>query len=419
MNTVSGVSFNQLAEEFGTPAYVYDGDTLLDDFTRLRRALDASLEIFFSLKANPNISVFGLLHTAGARAEVSSLTELRTALLAGADPENVIFLGPGKSREEIAACIDAGIHAIVAESLDELGLIEAIAGERDRRQRVLLRINPARPASGVRLAMGGKPRQFGVDEDVVLGDRSRFLGFRHLWVAGIHVYLGTRILDAEAVVENTRYILDLAKRFSDVAGIPLETVDIGGGLGVPYFDNESELDIGRLGCELNPLLEGFRADHPQARLILEAGRYLTARCGTYLVGVRSVKRSQGENFAVTDGGTHQHMAAVGIGSVPRRNFPVSLLGRVSEEPAERWNLSGPLCTPGDILAKNALLPPLRTGDLLGVLMSGAYGPTASPVLFLGHGYPAEVLVHRGEAHLVRTRDTVDDLLAKQILCRFA
>jgi diaminopimelate decarboxylase len=410
--------FAALADEFSTPLYVYDGDVLREDFARLRTTLHPSLEIFYSLKANPNISVFSLLRNAGARAEVSSLAELCTVLRAGATAEDVIFLGPGKTEAELSACIEAGIYAIVAESLDEIARIDEIAGARGRSQRVLLRINPARSPSAARLTMGGKPRQFGVDEEIVHTQGAALTRFAHAMVRGIHVYLGTRILDAGAIVDNTRYILDLAERVAERSGIPLDAVDIGGGLGVPYFDNESPVDLDLLGRELNPVLADFLAAHPGTRLILEAGRFLAARCGTYLVSVRSVKRSHGEHFAVTDGGTHQHMAAVGIGSFVKRNFPVALLGRVPDGPEEKWHLTGPLCTPNDVLAKNVLLTPLRPGDLIGVQMSGAYGPTASPGLFLGHGHPAEVIVLGGRAWLVRARDTVEDVLSRQILCSF-
>src|SRR5690348_4287047 len=123
----------------------------------------------------------------------------------------------------------------------------------------------------------------------------------------------------------------------------------------------------------------------------------------------------GERFAVTDGGTHHHMAAVGIGSFVKRNFPIALLGRSADELSQPWQVTGPLCTPNDTVARNAALPPLRVGDLLGVQRSGAYGPTASPGLFLSHGYPAEVLVLGGTAHLVRLRDEAADLLRVQRL----
>jgi diaminopimelate decarboxylase len=131
--------------------------------------------------------------------------------------------------------------------------------------------------------------------------------------------------------------------------------------------------------------------------------------------VRYIKESMGDRFAVADGGTHHHMAAVGIGSFVKRNFPVELLSRPVPPDAEAgpWTVAGPLCTPNDTVAKAVRLPDLAVGDLLGVRRSGAYGPSASPAYFLSHGYPAEVLVRRGTAYLVRRRDTVDDLLSRQ------
>jgi diaminopimelate decarboxylase len=412
---IQGIEYEELARRFGTPLYVYDGDVLTSTITGLRAALHPSLEVFYSLKANPNISVYNMLRAGGARAEVSSMVELRTALLAGTAPADIIFLGPGKSRRELTACLDTGVYAIVCESFDELDDIERLAAERGVRQRVLLRVNPTCAISGSRLTMGGKPRQFGIDEARVLeaGDLSK--RYRHADVAGIQVYMGTRILDVDVVGKNTRYVLDLAERVAEATGIRLDTVDIGGGLGVAYFDGEDDLDPVDVGTEINPLLDKFAAAHPETRLIMESGRFLTGRAGVYVIGVRYVKESMGERFAVADGGTHHHMAAVGIGSFVKRNFPAVLLSdRVAGEP-QPWNVTGPLCTPNDSILKQAQLPPLVPGDLVGIERSGAYGPSASPGLFLSHGFPAEVLVSGGEAYLVRSRDEPEDLLRPQHL----
>ncbi|MFC0541610.1 type III PLP-dependent enzyme [Kutzneria chonburiensis] len=406
------MNWNQIAAEHGTPTYVYDGDHLNQHLRELRAALHPALEVFFSLKSNPNRGVYDVLRAAGARAEVSSLAELRTVLAAGTDPGDIVFLGPGKSPAEIEACIEAGIYALVCESLPELAQIDEAAGRRGVRQRVLLRVNPAFSVKGSRLTMGGKPRQFGIDEATVLAAGPSLGEFAHADVAGVQAYLGTRILDADVVVKNTAYILDLAERIAAATGIRLDAVDIGGGLGVAYFDGEQDLDLAALTKELNPLIERFTAAHPDTRMIMESGRYLTADAGTYLMRVRYVKESMGEKFAVTDGGTHHHMAAVGIGSFVKRNFPIELLSR-SAESTESWNVTGPLCTPNDTVAKGARLPSLEAGDLLGVRRSGAYGPSASPVYFLSHGHPAEVVVRHGRTYLVRRRDTVDDVLAKQ------
>jgi diaminopimelate decarboxylase len=166
---------------------------------------------------------------------------------------------------------------------------------------------------------------------------------------------------------------------------------------------------------VNPLISNFAAAHPGTRLIMESGRYLTGPAGVYLISVRYVKESRGEWFAIADGGTNHHMAAVGIGSFVKRNFPVALLGRASAGEVRPWTITGPLCTPNDTVAKHIPLPALRPGDLLGVLRSGAYGPSASPGLFLSHGFPAEVLVRGGHADLIRCRDEPGDLLRPQHL----
>jgi diaminopimelate decarboxylase len=412
---ISPVEVAELADRFGTPLFVYDGQALEDGFAELRTRIHPDLELFYSLKANPNVSVCAVLHAAGARAEVSSLVELMTARRAGVAPEDIIFLGPGKSREEIQACVAENIHAIVAESLPELELIDDVACEARRLVDVILRVNPAFSVKGSRLTMGGKPRQFGIDENQLLAApvlRRRLSAVR---LIGVHAYMGTRILEPAVVAENTARILEMAQRLSSAMGFELRAVDIGGGLGVAYFDGEQDPRIDDLAAAINPVLEAFRASYPATRLIMELGRYLAARAGMYVVRARYVKTSHDEEFVIADGGTNHHMAAVGIGSFVKRNFPMVALSRPRDPADTPYNVTGPLCTPNDTLAKRVALPRVRPGDLLGVARSGAYGPTASPGLFLSHGYPAEVIVHRGRVHLARKRDEPEDLLRKQQL----
>ncbi|UUU22447.1 alanine racemase [Streptomyces sp. DSM 40750] len=449
---IQGKSFEDLAEEFGTPLFVYDADVLEGTFRELRGLLPESVDIFFSLKANPNISVCAFLGARGAGAEVSSYAELVTALRAGVAPRDIIFLGPGKDLRELTACVEAGIHAVVCESLEELQQLDCLAGERGVKVPVVLRVNPSFSAKGSGLAMGGKPRQFGIDEEELLGAKGELAELRNIRVRGVHAYMGTRFLHHEDVVRNTREVLTAAENLAGRLGFPLETVDFGGGLGVAYFDNEEDLDLVALGEGMRAAIAPFVRRNPRCRLIIELGRFLTATAGTYVVRARYVKESRGETFVVADGGTNHHMAAVGVGSFVKRNFPVVHLSPRPTERTERteqierieltsptsptppsspsspsspfepsvsrYTLTGPLCTPNDVVAKKVELPEVRPGDLLGVERSGAYGPTASPGLFLSHGYPAEVVVHRGRAHLVRERDTTEDLLAKQRLVDF-
>ena len=418
--TVQDIPFTELAERFGTPLFVYDARVLAAQYERLRAGLDPAVELFYSLKANPNAAVCAYLHGLGAGAEVSSLAELLTAQRAGVPADDIVFPGPGKQPGELTACLDTGVHAVVCESIGELAALDELARIRAVRAPVAIRVNPSFSVRASTLAMGGKPRQFGIDEDQL--SRDLLARFPNVDVLGIHVYLGTRLLDASVVVENTVRILDLAGSLADRLGLDLRLVDVGGGLGVPYFDGEQDLDLGALVPGLNGAFAAFRATRPGVRLIMELGRYLTAPAGTYLMRVRYTKTSQGRRFAITDGGTHHHMAAVGIGSFVKRDFPMFLASRTASRTASRagtatdpWTIAGPLCTPNDTLGRNVALPALRPGDLIGVRQSGAYGPTASPGLFLSHGYPAEVLVHEGRAYLVRDRDEPADLLAKQHL----
>ena len=412
---IQGVTVSSLASEYGTPLFVYDADALAGQYNGLRSRLHPAVDLFYSLKANPNVAICSLLSSLGAGAEVSSLAELRTALRAGVAPADIVFPGPGKSRAELSACLEEGIEAIVCESLGELELINELARDSGRPARVALRVNPGFTMKTSTLTMGGKPRQFGIDEDQLREQPGLARRFPHVRLVGVHVYMGTRILDEAVVAENTERILALADQLSSLLDFPLEVADIGGGLGVPYFDGERELDLDALSGMLNQVIAGFRARHKETRLIMELGRYLAAPAGCYVIGVRYVKTSWGERFAVTDGGTHHHMAAVGIGSFVKRNFPVRLLNRAADGPQAPWTIAGPLCTPNDTLAKNVQLPPVRPGDLLGVLCSGAYGPSASPGMFLSHGFPAEVLVHDGVPYLIRKRDEVADMLGSQIL----
>jgi diaminopimelate decarboxylase len=405
-----GIAVSELAEAYGTPLYVYDADVLREQYRRLR--LDA--EILYSLKANPNVAICALFGQLGAGAETSSLAELAIAGWAGVPAERTAFLGPGKRRDELVACLDAGIGMIVCESLGELDLLDALAGERDATVPVMLRVNPAVSLKGARLTMGGKARQFGIDEEQLFADPALLDRWPSVAVTGVHVYLGTRILDEQVIAASTEQILDLADRLSAFLRFPLDVVDVGGGLGVAYFEKERDIDPDVLAGLLNPVFAAFRRGHPSARVVMELGRYLTAAAGCYVVRVGYVKSSQGQWFAVADGGSNHHSAAAGTGSFVPRNFPVSLLSRVGEALGQ-WTVTGPLCTPSDTLVREARLPTLRAGDLIGIWRSGAYGPTASPGLFLSHGHPAEVLLDHGRAYLVRARDTVTDLLRSQRL----
>ena len=433
-------SFFTIAKEYDTPFYLYDQAVLQDTYQNLRAVFPSVLEIFYSLKANPNLALCGVLQKLGAGAEVCSLVELETAIRVGFTPQNIIFLGPAKTEDEIAACIKLGIAAIVCESKNEFNRINLLAQQQQKQVNVALRINPNFVSKTASLKMGGQASQFGMDEDLVLAEYEFFFNQPAIKIIGIHVYNGTRILDPQTVFDNTRSIFELFEKITACSKQTLTFLDIGGGLGVPYFDQEQAVNLQQLKNLLEPIILAWANQFPTTRLILETGRFLLAPAGVFVSRIVDKKVSKGETYLITDGGTNCHMAAVGLGSFVKRNFPISLLSQDAETKSascDKTNLSisadplcvkstahnasscvqivGPLCTPGDLLAKNIQLPDAAIGDLIVVHHSGAYGLTASPVLFLSHGFPAELLLHNNQVHLIRARQTMHDFFNNQFL----
>ena len=418
ISTIQNISIAALAEQYGSPLYLYDANQLAKSFSTLREVFSDAVDIFYSIKANPNMAICAELRKLGACTEVCSHIELETVLKAGFSSENIIFVGPAKTAHDIARCLDLNIYAIVCESKTEFQLIADIAKQKGKQAQVALRINPSFSSKNALLKMGGQASQFGMDEDQVLNDKNFFLSMPSIHIRGIHIYNGTRILDAKVIAENTQNVLQLSDRISQEWGLDFSMVDMGGGFGVPYFDNESELDMDSLAILMQPIMSHFHQQHPNTRIILESGRYLVAKSGMLVSQILDIKTSKGENFLVTNGGTNCHMAAVGVGGLIKRNFPISLLSKKisgnTEEPI-KYNITGPLCTPGDLIGKHVALPKANIGDFVMVHHSGAYGPTASPTLFLSHGFPNEVLVKKQKSYLIREAQNSQDILAKQHL----
>lgn len=397
---IGGVPVDTLAAQFGTPLYAYDAAVIRRRYRTLREAVGGFADIHYSIKANPAREVIALLLGEGAGVEIASIGEYRRAREAGAAPSQIIFAGPGKRRNELEEAVGAGIHEIHVETREELMRLDAIGQVRGAPVAIGLRINPGPAAQGGAMRMGGKPTAFGFDEEemaVVVGLVGTLPRVR---LTGIHVFAGTQILSAETLVGQWAYGLDLAARVATLAGHALETIDLGGGLGIPYHAGDAELDLAALKQRI-PALAAQQAAHQGiagARVVIEPGRFLVGPAGVYLSAVNAVKASRGKTFVVIDGGMHHHLAASGnLGQVIKRDYPVLAVARLAEAGATPVSVVGPLCTPLDTLAREAVLPPLAEGDLVGVLQSGAYGLTASPVGFLSHPLPAEVLVEDGKA----------------------
>ncbi|KQQ17468.1 diaminopimelate decarboxylase [Methylobacterium sp. Leaf121] len=402
---VGGLPLTDLAKEFGTPLFVYDADTMRRTYRALCAALAGFAEVDFSVKANPNPAVIRVFSQEGAGAEIASGAEFDAAIRAGVPPEKILFAGPGKGAADLDRVIGGGIGEIHLENREEIVRVAAAAERHGVRVRVALRINPGATAQGGAMRMGGKPSPFGFDEEDIEAAIDTVEAAPRLRLVGLHLFAGTQGLKADTLLGQWTYGLGLAARIANRIGRPLETIDLGGGLGIPYFSGDTALDLSAIRAGLPDLIATLRADPlmARARVVLEPGRYLTGPAGVYVARVLAVKESRGSRFVITDGGMHHHLAASGnLGQIVKRDFPLAAVTDVGGERAATA-VVGPLCTPLDMLARAAPLPPLAEGGLVAVLQSGAYGLTASPTGFLSHPTPAEVLVEGGEAREIRAR----------------
>jgi diaminopimelate decarboxylase len=416
--SIGHIPVSELANRYGTPLFIYDRSILDKKWQLLRNALPAEFSIYYSVKANPNQAILRFFLAKGAGLEIASGGEFVQALNAGCSPEKIIFAGPGKTESELQLVLKHGIGEIHVESPREAGRIAAIAERHGVRAPVALRVNPSSDAEGGAMRMGGRPAPFGVDEESLDEVLDHLLSHSAIEFRGVHLFAGTQILDFEILVTQYRKGIEIARHTAARVKHPLHTLDFGGGLGIPYFPHERELDVGKLRQALQALMEEVRGDShlSSTQFLVEPGRYLVGEAGVYVVRVTDVKTSRGKKFLIVDGGMNHHLAASGnLGQTIKRNYPVAILNKLQQPSDEQVDVVGPLCTPLDVLARGVNLPRADAGDLIGVFQSGAYARSASPLGFLSHPTPAEVWVDRDLHGLIRRRGELSDYLLDQCL----
>ena len=387
-----GRRLTDLAAEVGaTPFYAYDRRALDARVARLRAELPTGVHLHYAMKANPMPALVRHMVPLVDGLDVASAGELAVALAAGANPATVSFAGPGKTHTDLEQALLAGVTVNI-ESPGELRRFAALATSRGRRGRVAIRVNPDFELKTSGMKMAGGPKQFGVDAEQVPALLAE-LRTLPLDFVGFHIFSGSQNLSADAIVESQMKTLDLAVQLAAAAPGPVRMLNIGGGFGIPYFPTDVPLDLAPIARNLAVLLERAKRALPDAEVVIELGRYLVGEAGIYVCRVVDRKISRGQVFLVTDGGLHHHLAASGnFGQVLRKNYPVLIGNRVRGSAREIASVVGPLCTPLDLLADRMDLAKAEEGDLVVVLQSGAYGLTASPLGFLSHPAPREVLV---------------------------
>ncbi len=389
---VGGMALTRLAERVGsTPFYAYDRAKLSERVAQLRACLPPEIELHYAMKANPMPAV--VQHLAGLvdGIDIASGGEQRVALDTPMDPGEISFAGPGKSDSDIRCAIAGGV-VLNLESFGEMERAAAFGKALGIVPKVQVRVNPDFELKSSGMKMGGGPKQFGVDAEMVpdMLARVKALG---LDFYGFHIYSGSQNLKVEALREAHEKTFALAIRLAQHAPRPLRTLNIGGGFGIPYFPGEARLDLETVGANLKAMLPGVQAALPGVRIMIELGRYLVAEAGIYVSRVIERKVSRGQVYLVTDGGLHHHLAASGnFGQVIRKNYPAVIGNKVHGGERETVSVVGPLCTPLDLLADQMEMARAEPGDLVVVFQSGAYGLTASPADFLSHPHAREVLV---------------------------
>ena len=389
---IGGRTVSDLVDEAGdTPLFVYSSDTILARMSALRAAMPKRLKIHYAMKANPFRAVVNFMDELMDGFDIASMGELTATLSMGPLPGQISFAGPGKRDIELDMAVRTGVTLNI-ESANEAKRALAVGSKRGITPRLAIRVNPDFEMRGSGMKMGGGAKPFGVDQAEVPALARKIIAAEAEW-RGLHIYTGSQALDVDTVIETQANVLSLAAQLSDEIGAPLPHLNMGGGFGIPYFDKDQPLDIGKIGAALEERFADLPTVLQDTEFAIELGRYLVGEAGVYLTRIVDRKVSHGVTYLVTDGGLHHQLAASGnFGTVVRRNYPAAIATKFGAEPEEEVNIVGCLCTPLDRLADQAMMPRADVGDIVAIFCAGAYGASASPATFLGQGPAREMLV---------------------------
>lgn len=396
-----GVRLADIVAGAGTPVYVYSAARAREAYRALDEAFaGAPHSIHYALKAHSTLAFLRLLRACGAGADANSGGEIEVARRAGFEPGQIVFTGVGKTRDELTRAVALGVRAINVESAGEADRIAEIAAAHGRRARVAVRVNPdITPHTHAHISTGQRATKFGIPAEHVPGLFRDLAARPGLLPVGVHVHLGSQLLDVTPLAQASKALADIVRGVR-AAGVALEHLDIGGGLGIAYDGGDAP--TARAYAEA--VLPGLR--EAGAHLILEPGRYIAAPAGALVGRVADVKAYAGApRFVVLDTGMTELIRPMLYGAFHRIEAVVPRPG-----PQHPCEIVGPLCETSDTLGHQRLLGPVAVGDAVVIFDAGAYGSVMASN-YNRRPMAAEVLVESGGWRVVRRRQTIDDLLA--------
>lgn len=402
------VTLTDVAEQFGTPAYVYSRSALtaaLQEFHDVLKAHPAGegALVCFAVKANSNLAILNLFARLGAGFDIVSGGELQRVLAAGADPQKIVFSGVGKTAEEMRQALDAGIFCFNIESIPELDRLNDISGKLGRKAPVSLRVNPnVDPKTHPYISTGLKAAKFGVAYDDALALYRRAAGLANIAVTGIDCHIGSQLLDPSPFIEALDRILALVNQLA-AEGIRIHHVDLGGGLGIKYRADQVQPTV---AAYLNPLLDKLKGRG--LKVVLEPGRRLVGNAGLLLTRIEYLKAGEEKNFAIIDAAMNDLMRPA-LYEAWHDIVPVTPRPGATQD----YDVVGPVCETGDFLGQARPLA-VQPGDLLAVMSAGAYG-MAMASNYNTRPRAAEIMVDGTQVHLIRARESVEQLYAGEKL----
>ena len=395
------VPVSRIVKELGTPCYIYSHATLVRHFQVYDRAFAATPHIIaFAMKANSNLAVLRLMAKEGSGVDIVSGGELFRALKAGVPPSKIVFAGVGKSAEEIRDALKADILMFNVESSAELQALNEVAASVGKKARVALRINPdIDPKTHPYISTGLKKSKFGIAADRALDEFKLASSLSHIDVVGVHKHIGSQLTEVTPFVEALKKILKLVEALRG-QGVNIRYLNIGGGLGITYSDETPPLPQD-LADAISPMVRDLNVT-----LIMEPGRVIVGNAGILVTKVLYMKEGEAKKFVIVDAGMNDLIRPSLYGAYHEiRPLSEAVLHRGKHQ----VDVVGPVCESGDFLAKDRSLPDVRPGEVLAVMSAGAYGFVMSSNYNSRPRVP-EALVKDGEIHVIRARESYDDLV---------